>query len=181
MLARPFLLQKRQACVMWWQQRLPVLSEHVSMPLNSFNQVNVATYNVMQPLVLVTRKMFHFPSISWYSGFFFFKFNQAIIHGKLLSKYCCTDMLESRKSDFILRLTPSWCLYSSCSEGPARFTLNCVIYGYALIKTTLLKCKISNLLGTTLNSHGNCAFCWPESFAELLQQQFQVCSFLSGR
>lgn len=53
MLARPFLLQKRQACVMWWQQRLPVLSEHVSMPLNSFNQVNVATYNVMQPLVLL--------------------------------------------------------------------------------------------------------------------------------
>lgn len=53
MLVRPFLLQKRQACVMCWQQRLPVLSEHVSMPLNSFNQVNVATYNVMQPLVLV--------------------------------------------------------------------------------------------------------------------------------
>lgn len=73
MLMRPFLLQKRQACVMWWQQRLPVLSEHVSMPLNSFNQVNVATYNVMQPLVLVTLgKCFIFLLLAGIQDFVFF-------------------------------------------------------------------------------------------------------------
>lgn len=106
----------------------------------------------------------------WHKGFFllFFKlhnftqsvglrfagvqviFNQAFVHGKVLSKYCWNDTFESRISDFILRLTTHCCLFSS-----VLVTSSLVLYSAAhVLRNTLLwKCIMSTLWGKALNGH----------------------------
>lgn len=120
----------------------------------------------------------------WHKGFlFFFKklhnftqsvslllagvqvvFNQAFIHGKVLSKYCWNDTFESRN----LILYCVWQHIAVCShrclEQAPWFILNCTC---DLRNMLLWKCILSTLWGKALNGHGAQVFsltlnksCW---------------------
>lgn len=110
MLVRPFLLQNCQACVVWWQQRLSLCFRayiHASKLIQSSECIHLKGFFKKKILHNFTQ------SVGLLLAGVQVVFNQAFVHGKVLSKYCWNDTFESRISDFILLLTTRCCLFSS--------------------------------------------------------------------